>query len=88
MCLETLGKGHFRGLEIQQNAVKHSVLQKLLRLDSTANTSPQTAVSICCATRQHPGKGGGSLPMPQTSQPPPRCPGVALLQGNRQTLSS
>ena len=27
-----------------------------------------------------------SLPMPQTSQPAPRCPGVALLQGNRQTL--
>ena len=26
------------------------------------------------------------LPMPQTSQPPPRCPGVAFLQGNRQTL--
>ena len=26
--------GHFKGLEIQQNAVKHSVLQQLLRLCS------------------------------------------------------
>ena len=53
--------GHFEGLEIQQNAVKQSVLKKLLRLCSLGpkivlfpkQPFPQTTVSICYALSLH-----------------------------------
>ena len=56
-----LHHGHFKGLQVQQNAVKHSVLKKLLRLRSLGpkiahfpnNTLPQTTVSICYALSLH-----------------------------------